>query len=89
METLTVRFEPSASPQSELLRVLGRVVDALSTQGIISKAEVEAVFPGDEDSKYKGTFTVSFVGKAAPVKAAVSQLSGVSDAYIAPRRAAG
>lgn len=76
METLTVHFEPSMSSQSELLQALSRVIDALKKQGVVSRAEVKTVFP-DDDIKYRGTFTVSFVGQAGPVQAAVNQLSGV------------
>jgi allophanate hydrolase subunit 1 len=88
MTTVTVRFEPSKLSQTELLNRLGQVVDTLKAQGVVSKAEVEAVFPGEENEKYKGTFTVSFVGTVGRVAAALNKLSGVRDAYVAPQRAA-
>jgi len=88
MTTVTVRFEPSESSQIELLKQLDRVVSALKAQGLVSKAEIEPVFPGDESEKYKGTFTVSFIGTVGRVQSALNNVSGVRDAYVAPQRAA-
>jgi hypothetical protein len=88
MKTLTVRFEPNESSQTELLKELGRAVDALKKRGIVSVAEVGPAFPGNESGKYKDTFTVSFIGTADRVQEALNKLSGVRDAYVTPQRAA-
>jgi len=86
MTQVTVRFAPSPAAQTELQRELARVMQRLKSAGVLQNGHVEAVFPGDETDRYKGTFVVTFNGAAEPVTAAFSKLPGVRTAYAAPDR---
>jgi hypothetical protein len=88
MNTVTVRFEPTASSQTELQEELGRVLHVLETEGLVKDIQVEPVFPGDETTKYKGAFVVSFRGMPGRVVGALNRVPGVRSAHVAPERAA-
>jgi hypothetical protein len=88
MNTVTVRFERTACSQTELQEELGRALHALETEGLVKDVQVEAVFPGDETTKYKGAFVVSFRGIPGRVVGALNRVPGVRSAYVAPQRAA-
>jgi hypothetical protein len=60
MSSVTVRFGPSTTPQSDLLRALERAARSLEQDGMLKNANVEAVFPGDETAQFKGAFVVKF-----------------------------
>jgi hypothetical protein len=88
MNTVTVRFEPTASSQTELQEELGRALHVLESEGLVKDVQVEAVFPGDQTMKYKGAFVVSFRGMPGRVVGALNRMPGVRSAYAAPDRAA-
>jgi hypothetical protein len=88
MNTVTVRFEPTASSQTELQEELGRALHVLETEGLVKDVQVEPVFPGDETAKYKGAFVVSFRGMPGRVVGALNRVPGVRSAHVAPERAA-
>jgi len=88
MSSVTVRFGPSTTPQSDLLRALERAARSLEQDGVLKNAKVEAVFPGDETAQFKGAFVVKFYS-STPGKVAdrLNALPGVRNAYVAPARA--
>jgi hypothetical protein len=88
MHSVTVRFEPSDSSQTELQQELVGILHPLETEGIITDVNVEAVFPGDETGKYKGTFVVSFEGTLVRAVGALNRTPGIRSAHTAPARAA-
>jgi hypothetical protein len=87
MTSVTVRFSPSSTSQSELLRELVRWTRSLEKDGVLENAKVEAVFPGDETEHFKGAFVVSF-HSSTPRQVAdrLNELPGVRKAYVAPGR---
>ena len=87
MTSVTVRFGPSSTSQSELLRELVRATRSLEKDGVLENAKVEAVFPGDETEQFKGAFVVSF-HSSSPRQVAdrLNELPGVRKAYVAPAR---
>lgn len=88
MSSVTVRFGPSSTSQSELLHELVRAIRTLEEDGILTDAKVEAVFSGDETAQFKGAFVVKFYS-STPGKVAdrLNELLGVRQAYVAPARA--
>jgi len=86
MSSVTVKFHPSNTSQSELLLALRQAMRMLENDGVLQNVKVEAVFPGDE-TDLKGAFVVSFNSTApAKVAARLNALPGVGKAYVAPAR---
>lgn len=87
MTSITVRFGPSSTSQSELLRELVRATRSLEKDGVLENAKVEPVFPGDETEQFKGDFLVSFhSNRPSHVADRLNKLPGVRKAYVAPAR---
>ena len=88
MSSVTVRFGPSTTSQSDLMLALVRAMRSLEKDGVLRDAKVEAVFPGDETAQFKGAFVVKFYSSTpSEVADRLNALPGVHKAYVAPTRA--
>ena len=88
MDEVTVRFGPTEDSQAELRAVLGRALHKLESRGVATGAQVEPVFPGDSDVRWKGAFVVRFCGPVVQVVQALKSVPGIQTAYAASQRRA-
>lgn len=88
VDEVTVKFGPTERSQAELRVMLGRALSALENKGLTSGAQVEPVFPGDSDMRWKGAFVVRFCGPVVQVVQALKSVPGIQTAYAASQRRA-
>ena len=83
MTTVTVRFVPCERSQRDLQVSLDRALTAVTRN-----ANVEPVFPGETNPRWKGNFVVRFSGPDREILAAIRAVPGVEEAFRAPSRQA-
>lgn len=87
MTTVTVRLQDAGLTQSELQEQLDRLVGTVAEKCDVKAPIVEAVYPGDENGRWKRTFVVKFDDHGGKVFADnLNKMPGVELAYVAPSR---
>jgi hypothetical protein len=86
MTTLTVKLHDCGETQSQLEQKLRRLLRSLVVRGITPSADVEAAYPGDEQSRWKTTFVVEVSDQAQMIADMLSAIPEVERAYVAPER---
>lgn len=76
-QTLSIKFVEGGSQATRLSR-LGALCSRLVAEGLLSKAQAQAVFPDDPDPEMAALFTVDVIGKAVEVLPRFRQIDGVA-----------
>lgn len=84
MSSVTVQLRPSDLSQDALSQTLRELLSVFEKEGLV--ADVQPVFPGEQDPRLRSAFVVTVSTQGARVAALLNQRPEVERAFIAPPR---